>query len=83
MPLIICCTAALASLSDSISYITYLFSEWRIQHSTNMHSERMPKVDVKLRPLIDDYAKGGRPGEGRSDIYVAFTWILCGLNVCV
>ena len=24
------CTAALTSISDSISYITYLFSEWRI-----------------------------------------------------
>ena len=25
------CTAALTSLSDSVSYITFLFSEWRIQ----------------------------------------------------
>ena len=31
MPLIVNCTAALTSLSDSISYITFLFSEWRIQ----------------------------------------------------
>ena len=31
MPLMIYCTAALTSFSDSISYITYLFSEWRIQ----------------------------------------------------
>ena len=28
VPLIIYCTAALASLSDSVSYITFLFSEW-------------------------------------------------------
>ena len=30
MPLIVYCTAALTSLSDSIRYITFLFSEWRI-----------------------------------------------------
>ena len=32
MPLIqvVYCTAALTSLSDSIIYITFLFSEWRI-----------------------------------------------------
>ena len=28
--LMIYCTAALTSFSDSISYVTYLFSEWRI-----------------------------------------------------
>ena len=31
MPLTIYCTAALISFSNSISYITYLFSGWRIQ----------------------------------------------------
>ena len=30
VPLMIYCTAALTSLSDSSSYITFLFSEWRI-----------------------------------------------------
>ena len=30
MPLIVYCTAVLTSLSDSVSYITFLFSEWRI-----------------------------------------------------
>ena len=30
MLLMIYCTAALTSFSDSISYITYLFLEWRI-----------------------------------------------------
>ena len=30
MPLIVYCTAALTSLSDSIRYITFLFSERRI-----------------------------------------------------
>ena len=30
MPLIVYCTAALTSLSDSVSYITFLFPEWRI-----------------------------------------------------
>ena len=30
MPLMIYCTAALTSFSDSISYITFLFSKWRI-----------------------------------------------------
>ena len=30
MPLIVYCTAVLNSLSDSVSYITFLFSEWRI-----------------------------------------------------
>ena len=28
-----CCTGALTSFSDSISYITFLFSEWRIEFS--------------------------------------------------
>ena len=31
MSLIVYCTAALTSLSDSLSYITFLFSEWRIR----------------------------------------------------
>ena len=35
MPLIVYCTAALASLSDSVSYITFLFSEWRIPSLSN------------------------------------------------
>ena len=30
MPLIVICIASSTSLSDSISYITFLFSEWRI-----------------------------------------------------
>ena len=30
MPLMIYCTAALTSFSDSISYITFSFLEWRI-----------------------------------------------------
>ena len=30
MTLMIYCTAALTSFSDSVSYITFLFSEWRI-----------------------------------------------------
>ena len=30
------CTAALTSFSDSISYITYLFSEWRIQEDIDL-----------------------------------------------
>ena len=30
MPLIVYCTAVLTSLSDSVSYITFLFLEWRI-----------------------------------------------------
>ena len=30
MPLMIYCTAALTLFSDSVSYITFLFSEWRI-----------------------------------------------------
>ena len=33
MPLIVSCAAALTSLSDSVSYITFLFSEWRISCS--------------------------------------------------
>ena len=33
MPLMIYCTAALTLFSDSISYITFLFSEWRIANS--------------------------------------------------
>ena len=32
MPLMIYCTAALTSFSNSISYITYLCSEWRIEY---------------------------------------------------
>ena len=32
MPLMIYWAAALTSFSDSISYITYLFSEWRIAY---------------------------------------------------
>ena len=36
MPLMIYCTAALTSFSDSISYITYLFSGWRIGVTCNI-----------------------------------------------
>ena len=32
------CTAALTSLSDNISYITYLFSEWRIGNNDLLHA---------------------------------------------
>ena len=32
------CTAALTSFSDSISYLTYLFSEWRITVCINGHN---------------------------------------------
>ena len=32
MPSTFYCTAALTSLSDSISYLTFLFSEWRIRY---------------------------------------------------
>ena len=38
MPLMIYCTAALTSFSDSISYITYLFSEWRIAYGSSQNS---------------------------------------------
>ena len=31
MPFIMSCSTALISLSDNISYITFLFSEWRIE----------------------------------------------------
>ena len=34
MPLIVYYTSALTSLSDSVSYITFLFSEWRIEVAT-------------------------------------------------
>ena len=40
MPLVVCCTVALTSLSDSESYMTFLFSEWRID---NVVSKLRPK----------------------------------------
>ena len=33
MPLVTYCTAALISFSDSVSYIAFLFMEWRIGSS--------------------------------------------------
>ena len=33
MPLIVYCTAASTLISDSVSYITFLFWEWRISRS--------------------------------------------------
>ena len=52
MPLMICCTAASASFSDSISYITYLFSELRIHfkliHGTSrIHSFKCTFISVR------------------------------------
>ena len=35
---------------------------------------------TRLRAAIDD-AKDGGPG--RSDVYVVFTMMLCGLNYCI
>ena len=31
MPLIVYCIAALTPLSDNLSYVTLLFSEWRVE----------------------------------------------------
>ena len=38
MPLKAYCTAALTSLPDSVSYITFLFSEWHIDKENFMNS---------------------------------------------
>ena len=47
MPLMIYCAATLASFSDSISYITYLFSEWCIVRTVRRPS--VLSLDVKNR----------------------------------
>ena len=44
-------------------------------------SKRAPQQHMFLDESIDDCAKDG--GRGRSDIYVVFTRIRCGLNFCV
>ena len=44
------CTAALTSLSDSVSYIIFLFSEWRIKsHKKRTHSNREELMDSEIQ----------------------------------
>ena len=58
MPLMIYCTAALTSFSDSVSYITFLFSEWRIPtlltfevfERARNHGKKFPKLCSVLEP---------------------------------
>ena len=59
MPLMIYCTAALTSFSDSICYIIYLFLEWRIvmiteeiSRSGKLHSSMYSCETIKRQPKI-------------------------------
>ena len=47
------CTAALTSFSDSISYITYLFSEWRIKNQFT-HSDSSSSAEEKWSKNDDE-----------------------------
>ena len=54
MPLIVYCTAALTSLLDSVSYITF-FMEWRIESTLNYETENChytPVCDVAEIDLL-------------------------------
>ena len=56
MPCKVYCTAALTSLSDSVSYITFLFSEWRIRYSKIVFIRHtVPKALVKQNIDILEY----------------------------
>ena len=44
MPLMIYCTAALTSFSDIVSYIIFLFSEWRI----TVDSKKIPAYHTRV-----------------------------------
>ena len=46
------CTAALTSLSDSVSYITFLFLEWRIVTTTFKHPQNVPDYHVLTIPMV-------------------------------
>ena len=55
------CTAVLTSFSDSIGYITYLFSEWRIDECLHRFSFQDPGLVHIANGLIDQ-ANAGENG---------------------
>ena len=59
MPLMIYCTAALASFSDSVSYITFLFSEWSIKNQVTQ-SYSVSNVDEKWSKNHNDLMRSDR-----------------------
>ena len=59
MSLIVYCTAALTSLSDRVSYIIFLSSEWR--KSMNV---RFMQFNIFVLPLIENWKQLGWGGGG-------------------
>ena len=57
VPLIVSCAAALTSLSHGVSYVTFLFSKWRIATSIKsvdiVQSEHSPADDTRC--LLCDF----------------------------
>ena len=71
MPLMIYCTAASTSFSDSVSCITFLFSEWRVSVLVILRQERPETLEIEC---ISHSANKVYAESRKQVIEVVFCW---------